>query len=99
MLAQMNLRVGVSGFGEDLLFMGKVNADVPDQPFKYTFERLFGPSGDNSFVQFVEENRQSLIVVIQQLHLHAHAVRPDNEGRPRQVLSQYLFTSRSKQSI
>src|ERR1017187_4863240 len=96
MLAQMNPRVGVSGFGEELLFMGKVNADVPDQPIEYTFERLFGPPGDSSVVQFADENRQFLMVVIQQLHLHAHAVRPDNERRPRQVLSRYFLVSRSK---
>jgi hypothetical protein len=46
----MNRRVGVSGFGKELLFMGKVNADVPDQLFKYALKRLLNPPCDNSFM-------------------------------------------------
>jgi hypothetical protein len=79
MLVPVRCRVLVAGFGKEPLFMVEVKAGEIDQLFKDAFERRPGADGHNSVEQFIDQEHQFFVVVIQQLHAHAHAICPDNQ--------------------
>ena len=79
MLLLVRRRAAVTGLNKELLFMGKVEAAIRDKLIENAFERLPRATSHNSIVQIVNQDRQLLMVVIQQLYVHAHSACPDNE--------------------
>ena len=79
MLVDVDGGIGVFGFRKELLFIGVVVANVPDQLFKDAYELRLGTAGPDSVVYFIDEERDFSVVVVQQFHVDTHLVGPDDE--------------------